>query len=549
MFGENKISTFDYIIIGAGSAGSSLAFRLTEEKKYKVALLEYGGSDFGPLIQMPAALSYPMNMTRYNWGYRSEPEAYLNGRKLACPRGKVIGGSSSINGMIYVRGNAYDFDHWEKSGAKGWGFSDVLPYFIRQENSHGGEKGWRGINGPLHITKGTRENPLHDAVVKAASEAGFLKTMDYNGYQQDGFGPADMTIWKGRRWSTANAYLRPALKSNKLKLFKNAFVEKIIFSNKIAKGVLFNHNGTNKTLYASKEIICSAGSINSPLILQRSGIGSTQLLKNNNIEVIENRPGVGENLQDHLEVYFQVESKKPISLYRYLNPISKAFIGMQWLLFKSGLGATNHFETLGFIRSKSNIPYPDIQYHLLPLAINYDGSAALKGHGFQFHVGPMRSKSRGWVRIKSNNLKSKPEIKFNYMSHPDDWEDFRNCIKITRKILNQPSLSKFCGKEIQPGNEKVSNNDIDEFIREKAQSAYHPCGTMKMGSVNDPMSVVDPECKVIGVQNLRVVDASIFPRITNGNINAPSIMAGEKASDLILGKDPLPRSNLTPFKS
>ena len=376
-----------------------------------------------------------------------------------------------------------------------------------------------------------------------------MATEDYNGFQQEGFGPADRTIWKGSRWSAANAYLKPALKTKKLKLFKKALVDRVIFSNNEAKGISFNHYGLNKEIYASKEIICSAGSINTPLILQRSGVGPAKLLKKYNIDIIKDSPGVGENLQDHLEVYFQVESKKPISLYPYLNSISKAFIGMKWLLFKSGLGATNHFETLGFIRSRDNVSYPDIQYHLLPVAVNYDGSSSFKGHGFQLHVGPMRSKSRGWVRIKSNKLITKPEIKFNYMSHPDDWVDFRNCIKNTRKILQQPSFSSFSGKEIQPSENVISNNDIDQFIIERAESAYHPCGTIKMGQISNPMSVVDPECKVIGVKNLRVVDSSIFPRITNGNTNAPSIMVGEKASDMILGKDPLPRENLSPFKS
>ena len=526
-----------------------MAHRLTEDKKYSVAILEFGGNDYGPLIQMPSALSYPMNMNLYNWGYHTEPEEGLNGRILACPRGKVIGGSSSINGMIYVRGNASDFDYWEESGASGWGFPDVLPYFKRQENSEAGDESWRGKNGPLYITRGKRDNPLNEALVNSAKEAGFLATEDYNGFQQEGFGPADRTIWKGSRWSAANAYLKPALKTKKLKLFKKAHVDKVIFSGKEAKGISFNHKGLHKEIYASKEIICSAGSINSPIILQRSGIGPAKLLKKYNIDIIKDSPGVGENLQDHLEVYFQVESKKPISLYPYLNSISRAFIGMKWLLFKSGLGATNHFETLGFIRSRENVSYPDIQYHLLPVAVNYDGSSAFKGHGFQLHVGPMRSKSRGWVRIKSNKLTTKPEIKFNYMSHPDDWVDFRNCIKNTRKILQQLSFSNFSGKEIQPGENVKSNKEIDQFIIEKAESAYHPCGTMKMGQISNPMSVVDPECKVIGVKNLRVVDSSIFPRITNGNTNAPSIMVGEKASDIILGKDPLPRENLSPFKS
>ena len=497
---------------------------------------------------MPAALSYPMNMSLYDWGYKAEPEISLNGRRLSCPRGKLIGGSSSINGMIYVRGNPSDFDYWEESGAKGWSYADVLPYFIRQENSHSVESSWRGSNGPLHITRGRRDNPLHDAFVKASEEAGYLFTNDYNGYQQEGFGAAEMTVWKGRRWSTANAYLKPALKNKNLTLIKNALVDKIIFSEMTAKGIYYYQNGKYKVLYASKEIICCAGSINSPQILQRSGVGPAKVLKDNDINVLIDKPGVGANLQDHLEVYFQVESKKPITLYKYLNPFSKALIGLQWLLFKNGLGSTNHFETLGFIRSEDYISYPNIQYHLLPIAINYNGSSPISGHGFQIHVGPMRSKSRGWIHIKGSNPKIPPEIKFNYMSHPSDWEDFRKCIKITRNILNKPSLSSIAGTAINPNNNITSNEEIDDFIKDNVESAYHPCGTMKMGDINDSMSVVDSECRIIGLDNIRVADSSIFPRITNGNTNAPSIMIGEKISDLILGKNPLAKSNLTPFK-
>ena len=524
-----------------------MAHRLTEDKKYSVAILEFGGNDYGPLIQMPSALSYPMNMNLYNWGYHTEPEEGLNGRILACPRGKVIGGSSSINGMIYVRGNASDFDYWEESGASGWGFPDVLPYFKRQENSEAGDESWRGKNGPLYITRGKRDNPLNEALVNSAKEAGFLVTEDYNGFQQEGFGPADRTIWKGSRWSAANAYLKPALKTKKLKLFKKALVDRVIFSNNEAKGISFNHYGLHKEIYASKEIICSAGSINSPLILQRSGIGPAKLLKKYNIDIIKDSPGVGENLQDHLEVYFQVESKKPISLYPYLNSISKAFIGMKWLLFKSGLGATNHFETLGFIRSRDNVSYPDIQYHFLPIAVRYDGKAAIKGHGFQAHVGPMRSPSRGSVTLNSANPADKPKIQFNYMSKPQDWEDFRHCIRLTRSIFSQAAFDPFRGKEIQPGIDIQSDEKLNSFIMNNVESAYHPCGTCKIGRKDDPSAVVDPECRVIGVDSLRVVDSSIFPRIPNGNLNGPSIMVGEKGADHILGSNPLPKDNRSPW--
>ena len=526
-----------------------MAFRLSEGGKHTVAVLEYGGNDNSIFVQMPAALSYPMNMKTYNWGYQTNPEPYLDNRVLNCPRGKVIGGSSSINGMVYVRGNPGDYNYWEESGATGWGYSDILPYFKRMENSHGGEEHWRGTNGPLHVKRAVQKNPINNAFMNAVVEAGYTSTEDYNGYRQEGFSAGDMTVWQGRRWSSANAYLKPALKNKNLTLFKNALVDKIIISEKTAKGVSFFQGRKLKKIYANREVICSAGSINTPQIMQRSGIGPAELLKKCNIEIVKDSTGVGENLQDHLEVYLQVNCKQPISLYKNLNLFSKGLIGLQWLLFKNGHGATNHFETLGFIRSKENISYPDIMFHLLPIAINYDGSSPVKGHGFQLHVGPMRSKSRGFVKIRSAEASESPEIQFNYMSHESDWEEFRRCIRLSREILSQPALSSLAGKEIQPGNEKVSDHEIDEFIKQHAESAYHPCGTMRMGAKNDPNAVIDPECRVIGIRNLRVADSSIFPRITNGNLNAPSIMVGEKAADHILGVTPLPRSNQEPYES
>ena len=543
------MNKFDYIVIGSGSSGSALAHRLLEDGKNTVAVLESGGNDLSPLIQMPAALSYPMNMNRYDWNYYTEPEPALGGRKLKCPRGKVLGGSSSINGMVYVRGNPGDFDYWKESGAKEWGYSDVLPYYKRMETSHGGEHDWRGNNGPLHITRGKSKNPLNRALLKSIVEAGYQVTNDYNGHRQEGFGAGEMTVWKGRRWSSFRAYLAPILKNKNLKILKNTLVDRIIFSENTAKGVSFYKGKKIEQIYANKEIICCAGSIGTPQIFQRSGVGNAQHLKELGINVVADRAGVGENLQDHLEVYFQLKCKQKITLYKHLNIFSKALIGLQWLLFKSGLGTTNHFETLGFIRSKAGIKYPDIQYHLLPLAMNYDGSSPFKGHGFQFHVGPMRSNSRGYVRIKGTDPKENPEILFNYMSKIDDWKDFRNCIKLTREILKQPSFKEYVEQEISPGDDIESDSAIDEFVKKNAESSYHPCGTMRMGDKDDPMAVVSPDCKVIGVNNLRVADSSIFPRITNGNLNGPSIMVGEKAADHILGISPLPKSNQIPYES
>ena len=538
---------YDYIIIGSGSAGSALAYRLGEDGQRRILVLEFGGTDAGPLIQMPAALSYPMNMPRYDWGYRAEAEPALGGRSLACPRGKVIGGSSSINGMIYVRGHAGDYAHWEESGAAGWGYADVLPYFRRMETSHGGEPPWRGTGGPLHVTRGPRDNPLHDAFVAAAEAAGYAATTDYNGYRQEGFGPADMTVWKGRRWSAANAYLRPALKRGNVRLVKGALVDRILFDGRRANGVRYFRGGVAHDVAADAEIILCAGAINSPQILQRSGVGPGRVLQAAGVEVLADRPGVGANLQDHLEVYFQVACPQPITLYRHLGLLAKARIGAEWLFFKRGLGASNQFETLGFIRSAAGVSYPDIQYHFLPVAISYDGTAPAEGHGFQLHVGPMRSKSRGHVHIRDAHAGSSPEIRFNYMSHPDDWAEFRRCIRLSREIIAQQPMDPYRGAEIQPGEDAVSDEAIDAFIRDNAESAYHPCGTVRMGAADAAMSVVDPQCRVIGVDGLRVADSSIFPRITNGNLNAPSIMTGEKAADHIMGRAPLARANDLPF--
>ncbi|MBT3656107.1 MAG: choline dehydrogenase [Alphaproteobacteria bacterium] len=538
---------FDYIVIGSGSAGSALTYRLGENKAHKILVLEYGGSDAGPFIQMPAALSYPMNMARYDWGYNAEPEDSLNGRAIVCPRGKVIGGSSSINGMIYVRGNAGDYDHWQDAGADGWSYADVLPYFRRMETSHGGEAPWRGTDGPLHITRGPRDNPLHDAFVSATTQAGYTTTSDYNGACQEGFGAADMTVYKGRRWSSANAYLKPAMKRGNVTLMTGALVERLLFDGTRCIGVRFWHKGKSRDIFAGKDIVLSAGAIGSPAILQRSGIGPAKLLRSHGIDVIADRAGVGANLQDHLEVYFQIACTQPITLYKHLNLFSKALIGARWLFFSSGLGASNQFETLGFIRSDKGIPYPDIQYHFLPVAIRYDGTAPAEGHGFQLHVGPMRSKSRGHVHITGQHASDKPEIRFNYLSHADDLPEFRKAIRLSREILAQPAMAPYYGGEIQPGSDQTSDDQIDAFIRREAESAYHPCGTCKLGAVDDAMAVVAPDCHVIGTQNLFLADSSIFPRITNGNLNGPSIMAGEKAADHILGRPPLGRANDIPF--
>ena len=538
---------FDYIIVGAGSAGCVLADRLSEDGQNRVLVLEFGGTDIGPFIQMPSALSYPMRMKTYNWGYETVPEKHLDGRVLAAPRGKVVGGSSSINGMVYVRGHAKDFDAWEKLGAKNWAFRDCLPYFKRLENAHGGEAEWRGKKGKMHVTRGTMKNPLYDAFIKAGVEAGYAHTVDYNGYRQEGFGQMEMTIWKGRRWSAANAYLKPALKRKNLELRTQALVDKVLFEGNRAIAVEYKTGKKTKMVKARREIILCASAFNSPAILQRSGIGEAGYLKTLGIEPLRDVPGVGQNLQDHLELYVQYAVSQPVSLNSQLGLLAKGRIGLQWLLSKTGLGATNHFESCAFIRSAKEVEYPDIQFHFLPGAISYDGRASYNGHGMQVHVGPNRSKSRGVTKITSKDAKAPPQISFNYMSHPDDWRDYRQTIRLTREIFTQPALQRFALHELEPGFDVQSDEQLDDFIRAHAGSAFHPCGTCKMGDKSDEMAVIDSECKVFGVENLRVVDSSIFPQITNGNINAPSMMVAEKAADLILGKTPLPASMQQPF--
>ena len=539
----------EYVIVGAGSAGCAMAYRLAEAGK-RVLVIEHGGTDAGPLIQMPGALSYPMNMKRYDWGFQSEPEPHLGGRRLATPRGKVVGGSSSINGMIYVRGHARDFDHWRDQGADGWGYADVLPYYQRQENwhdgGHGGDPAWRGTDGPLHVSRGRRDNPLTRAFVEAGREAGYPVTPDYNGHQQEGFGPYDMTVWQGERFSAAKAYLRPALKRENCDLVR-AFARRVVIEEGRAVGVEVERDGRIEVIRAEAEVILAASSLNSPKLLMLSGIGPAAHLAEHGIEVVADRLGVGQNLQDHLELYIQAAASQPVSLFKYWNLLGKAYVGARWLFSKTGPGASNQFESAGFIRSEAGVDYPDIQYHFLPIAVRYDGQVAAEGHGFQAHVGPMRSPSRGEVTLRSSDPKDAPRILFNYMAHEKDWSDFRKCIRLTREIFAQDAFKPYYKHEIQPGADVQSDDELNDFIRQHVESAYHPCGTARIGRRDDPMAVVDPETRVIGVEGLRLADSSIFPRITNGNLNAPSIMVGEKASDHILGRAPLPPKNDAPW--
>ena len=538
---------YDYVVIGAGSAGSVLADRLTEDGRNTVLVLEYGGSDRALIIQMPAALSLPMNSNTYNWGYRSEPEPHLGGRRVNCPRGKVLGGSSSINGLVYARGNPLDFERWVEEGAKGWGYADVLPYFRRSESFRGGGDAWRGHDGPLVTSHGLKHTPLYEAFIEAGRQAGYAVSADLNGERQEGFGWFDMTVKDGVRWSTANAYLRPAMKRRNLTVLTHALATRIAFDGRRAAGVHYRRGGGDALAKARREVILCGGAINSPQLLKLSGVGPAAELRALGIDVVKDRAGVGENLQDHLEFYFQVASKQPITLYRHSGLFGRARVGLQWLARGRGLGASNHFEAGGFIRSRAGVRYPDIQFHFLPMAVAYDGSTLAREHGFQAHVGPMRSKSRGSVRLASPIRVEPPKIRFNYMSHPDDWAEMRACVRLTREIFSQQAFDPYRGREIEPGAECVSDEAIDGFVRDHVESAYHPCGACRMGAPDDPLAVVDPQTRVIGVEALRVVDSSIMPSITNGNLNAPTIMIGEKAADMILGREPLPPSNAAYF--
>ncbi|QEY64407.1 choline dehydrogenase [Metapseudomonas lalkuanensis] len=526
---------YDYIIIGAGSAGCVLANRLTEDAGTSVLVLEFGGSDRSVLIQMPSAFSIPMNTRKYNWRYETVAEPHLDGRRLHCPRGKVLGGSSSINGLVYIRGHAYDFDEWESLGAKNWGYRNCLPYFKRAENYKFGGDDYRGGAGPLSTNNGNNmQNPLYGAWVEAGAEAGYIKTDDCNGYMQEGFGAMHMTVKDGVRWSTANAYLRPAMERPNLTVVTHAMTRRIILDGKRAVGVEYDQGGQTHVVHCNREVLVSSGPIGSPHLLQRSGIGPAAVLKKAGIEVRHDLPGVGENLQDHSEIYIQYACKEPVTLNGKMSLWGKALIGLRWLLFKDGLGASNHFEAGGFIRSEKGLRWPDIQFHFLPAAMRYDGDKPFKGHGFMVLTGPNKPKSRGHVRALSADPYQHPEIRFNYLESEEDREGFRRCVRLTREIIGQPAMDRFRGEELAPGPQVQTDEEIDAFVRANMESTMHPCGSCRMGE--DDMAVVDSELRVRGIQGLRVIDSSVFPTEPNGNLNAPTIMLAERASDLVRGR-------------
>jgi choline dehydrogenase len=545
------ISQYDYLIVGGGSAGSALGNRLSADPANEVLILEAGRRDYkwDVFIHMPAALAFPIGNKFYDWKYESEPEPFMNNRRIYHARGKVLGGSSSINGMIWQRGNPLDYERWSRDpGMASWDFAHCLPYFKRMENCLADPTNpLRGNNGPLELERGPVKNPLFQAFFDSTVQAGYSITDDVNGFRQEGFAAFDRNVRRGRRLSAARAYLYPVRRRPNLTIKTRAMVTKVLFEGKRAVGVEVIIKGKKKMIH-SREVILSGGAINTPQILQLSGVGNGPDLQALGIDVVQHLPGVGANLQDHLEVYVQYSCRQPVSMQPMLKFWRRPFIGAQWLFLRKGPGATNHFEAGGFARSNSEVAYPNLMFHFLPLAIRYDGTAPSGAHGYQVHVGPMYSDARGSIKIKSKDPFEKPALRFNYLSTDQDRREWIEAIHVARKILTQKAMAPFNGGETSPGKSVDTDEEILEWVRRDGETALHPSCTAKMGT--DEMSVVDPRnMKVHGVDGLRVVDASVFPYVTNGNIYAPVMMVAEKAADLILGKEPLPADHIDFYRS
>ena len=542
--------TYDYVIVGAGSAGCVLARRLTEDDDVSVLLLEAGPWDKSIILEMPAALSLPLQSERFNWAYTSQPEPYMNNRQLICPRGRVVGGSSSINGLAYVRGNPLDYDIWASAANSlaHWSYAHCLPYFIKAENYEGGgDPAYRGQGGPLNVVRGARTNPMYNAFIEAGIEAGYPRTRDQNGYQQEGFGPMDMTVRDGQRGSTARGYLYPALERPNLDLKVKVLATRILFEGKRATGIEYQQGGETRTVRAGREVILCGGVINSPQLLMLSGVGNGAELKDHGIDVVQDTPGVGENLQDHLDLALQYECTQPISLYPASKPLGRLMVGLRWLLFRSGVGASNAFESGGFIRSRPGIEFPNLQYHFMPIAMNYDGTQPVEGHAFQIHLSQMRPEARGHIKLRSADPREHPEILFNYCQSESDRQEMRDGIRLTREIVSQPAMAPYRGRELSPGDGVQSDDELDAFVRAKGETEFHPSCSCKMGT--DHMAVVDGDLKVHGLEALRVVDASIMPHVVAANLNATVIMIAEKAADAIRGRAPLPPSDAPVFRA